>query len=91
MCVCVRGFSTVASSFDGHDDDEEEVDDDRIIGIGNLVVLSPYRPQSNCLHLRSIPKKPMLMPNPKGPSTPYLRTLGPLWVPKTINKDCLDP
>ena len=24
---------------------------------------------------------------PKGPSSPYLRTLGPLWVPKTINKD----
>ena len=28
---------------------------------------------------------------PKGPSTHYLRTLGPLWVPKTINKDYLDP
>ena len=30
VCVCVRGFSTVASSFDGHEDDEEEVDDDRV-------------------------------------------------------------
>ena len=30
-------------------------------------------------------------PSPKGPSRPYLRTLGPLWVPKTISKDYLDP
>ena len=30
-------------------------------------------------------------PNPKNPSAHYLRTLGPLWVPKTINKDYLDP
>ena len=28
---------------------------------------------------------------PKGPSSHYLRTLGPSWVPKTINKDYLDP
>ena len=25
----------------------------------------------------------------KGPSTHYLRTLGPVWVPKTLNKDYL--
>ena len=29
--------------------------------------------------------------SPKGPSTHYVRTLGPFWVPKTINKDYLDP
>ena len=29
--------------------------------------------------------------NPKGPSAHYLRTLGPLWGPNTINKDYLDP
>ena len=28
---------------------------------------------------------------PKGPSAHYLRTLGPFWVPKTMNKDDLDP
>ena len=29
--------------------------------------------------------------HPKGPSSPYLRTLGLLWVPKTTNRDYLDP
>ena len=28
---------------------------------------------------------------PNGPSTPYYRTLGPFWVPKTMKKDYLDP
>ena len=28
---------------------------------------------------------------PESPSTPYYRTLGPDQVPKTINKDYLDP
>ena len=27
----------------------------------------------------------------KGPSTPYYRTFGPFAVPRTINKDYLDP
>ena len=30
------------------------------------------------------------IPLPKGPSTHYLRTLGPLGVPKPINKDYLE-
>ena len=30
------------------------------------------------------------MGDPKGPSTHYLRTLGPSWVPKTVNMDYLD-
>ena len=32
-----------------------------------------------------------VVPDPKGPSTHYLRTWGPSWVPKTINQDYLDP
>ena len=33
----------------------------------------------------------LILLDPRGPSTHALRTLGPLWVPNTINKDYVDP
>ena len=44
--------------------------------VGVYIYIYPYLPSFTSL---------------KGPSTHYVRTLEPVWVPKAIKKDYLDP